>query len=164
MAKKTGFDLRKFDKFVAQISNKKNSPALKIAHKQWGIRYLAWIKRLFVKNSSGAGAWPPLKRKRKRGNSSSARILRDTGVLFKALTIGSAGNLFKHLKNGIRVGFGGPSRHPRSKATIADIAKMHNNGEGNLPKRKILYWPDNKFIKQMLNDLKRTIKNIGKNL
>lgn len=162
MAKKTGFDLKRFDYIVSRIGNKTASPEIQSAYKQWGIRYLAWTKRLFAKNSSGAGDWPRLKRKRRRGSTTAAKILRDTGTLFKALTVGNAGNLFKRLRNGVRVGFGGPSRHPSGKATIADIAKFHQTGEGPLPKRKILHQPDGNLARLMLMDLARAYGKLGR--
>lgn len=174
MAKKTGVDWRKFDKFKAQVSTKHNSPELRRVYTQWGVRYLAWTKRLFIKNSNGGGEWPGLKKPRmrkRRGKkrkpaiqNKSQKILRDTGTLFKALTIKAPGNLFKIIKKGIYVGFGGPSRHKGGAATIADIAKFHHNGEGNLPERKILHQPEGKLVKQMLNDLKRAINKLGKQL
>lgn len=162
MAKKTGVDFKRFDRIVAQIGGKRNSPEIQAAYRQWGIRYLAWTKKLFVKNSGGGGEWKPLKRKRKRGSLASAKILRDTGTLLKALTVGAAGNLFKVLSNGVQVGFGGPTRHPEGKMSIADIAKAHQNGEGNLPKRKILHAPDQTLIRQMLGDLARAYNKLGR--
>ena len=162
MSKKTGIDLRKFDRFVAQVSGKTSTPEMQACYKQWGVRYLAWVKRLFIKNSSGGGDWKPLKSKRRRGSTAKAKILRDTGTLFNALTIGSPGNLYKLIKRGIRVGFGGPSRHPEGKMSIADIAKAHQNGEGNLPKRPILHKPDANLVRQMLGDLSRAVNKLGR--
>jgi hypothetical protein len=185
--RKSGFDLRKFDKFRKQINRACNSSGgsqLDGVFKQWGVRYLAWTKRLFLKNSAGGGDWPALKastiasrragrtRKhrergrgyRKRGPTGKVSILRDTGTLFKALTIGAAGNLFKFIKGGVRVGFGGPAKHPEGKATIRDIAVFHDQGKGNLQKRQILHKPDDAFKRAMLKDLKRGIERIGKNL
>lgn len=160
--KKTGFDFRKFDDLLAQVSGKENSPALRKAYNQWGTRYLAETRREFVKNSNGGGEWPSLKRKRKRGSLSKAKILRDTGTLFKALSVGSPGNLYLDIKNGKRVGFGGPSNHPSGRASIADIARFHQTGQGSLPIRAILHRPSQKLIVQMLGDLKRAINTIGK--
>jgi hypothetical protein len=178
--KKTGFNLTKFDNFLAQLSGKKNAPLLRAAFNQWGVRYLAETKKTFVKNSAGGGEWPPLKRRRgfstvrthgrktgstvnsyKRKNKGGDKILRDTGTLFKALSIGSPGNLYQDLKNGKRVGFGGPSRHPSGQFTIADIAKVHQVGGGHLPKRQILHQPSSGLIQQMLGDLSRAVNRIG---
>jgi hypothetical protein len=160
--KKTGINLKKFDRFFSQVAGKRNSPALRACYNQWGVRYLAETKRSFVRNSAGGGEWPPLKSKRKRGDTKSGRILRDTGTLFKALSVGSPGNLYLDLKRGKRVGFGGPTRHPSGQLTIADIAKAHHNGRGNLPKRVILHKPSGKLVIQMLGDLSRAINKIGR--
>lgn len=162
MAKKTGVDLKRFDRIVDQIRGKKQTPEVQAAYKKWGFRYLAWTRRKFIENSSGGGDWKPLKNKRKRGAKALAKILRDTGTLFKALTVGAPGNLHKLIKNGVSVGFGGPAKHPEGKATIADIARMHQNGEGNLPKRQILHRPDTGLIRQMIEDLRRAIEKLGK--
>ena len=160
--KKTGINLKKFDSLLAQVAGKKSSPALRSCYNQWGMRYLAETKKDFVKNSAGGGEWPPLKTKRKRGDTKKARILRDTGTLFKALTVGSAGNLYQDIKNGKRVGFGGPSRHPSGQLTIADIAKVHHNGRGNVPKRAILHRPSGRLIVLMVGDLSRAVNKIGR--
>ena len=169
---RNGFDLRRFDKFVRSI-NKAPRKRLEPTFKIWGIRYLADTKRKFIKNSKGGGDWPALKqatvRRRRRGTARAQRrrrvlraaILWDTGTILHALDVGEPGNLFKMLKDGVRVGFGGPAKHPGSNATIADIARFHNAGEGRLPKRQILYWPDAKMIKFMRTTLAKAIDRIG---
>jgi len=186
--RKSGFDLRKFHKFRKIINSAARSSSsshpLSGVFRQWGVRYLAWTKRLFIKNSGGGGKWPALKpstiahrragrsrqRKirgrgyRKRGPAGKVAILRDTGTLFKALTVGAAGNLFRRIRGGIRVGFGGPAKHPDGKATIKDIAVFHDQGKGRLPKRQILHKPDGPLVASMMNDLRRAVNRIGRNL
>lgn len=188
----TGFDLRRIRKFRQAIAAKSAGP-LKPVFKRWGVRYLAWTKQLFVKNSRGGGDWPPLKsisykralgsrlratrggrrrgrraqqRMRGRMQTATIAILRDTGTLFKALTIGAPGNLFQYIVNGIRVGFGGPAKHPQGKATIADIAEFHQTGDPkrHLPARPILHIPNESLKKKMLDDLAKGIDRIGRGL
>jgi len=89
-------------------------------------------------------------------------ILRDTGVLFKALDVGAAGNLFILMDKGVRVGFGGVAKHPDGKATIADIARFHNAGKGRLPKRQIIFLPDVETQLGMLKDLRAGVKKLMK--
>ena len=137
---------------------------------QMGIIYLEFVKRRFVKFSRGGGDWKPLAqstiRSRRRGgkkrggvNTVKVRtkktggkvaILRDTSTLLAALDVGNPGNLFKHITNGVKVGFAGNKRHPKGKATVADIAAFHNRGGpgGKPPKRRILAEPDAKTNRQ----------------
>jgi len=59
---KSGFDIRKLKAFARQFQAGGNAPPeLYAVYKQWGIRYLAFIKKRFLLNSSGGGSWPPLK-------------------------------------------------------------------------------------------------------
>lgn len=96
--------------------------------------------------------------------SGSVAILRDTGTLFKALTPGSPGNLFKYLWDGVRIGFGGPAKHPDGRATIRDIAVFHDTGKGNLPKRQILHRPNQDLVRKMMRDYSYYMNRIGKRL
>ena len=83
----------------------------------------------------------------------------DTGTLYNALTIGNPGNWLEDVKNGVKFGFGGPSRHPSGSATIADIAKFHDTGDG-VPKRQIIVEPDSATVAAMVEDFKRAMKRI----
>lgn len=112
----------------------------------------------FVTYSRGGGDWKPLKRKRRRGKRNRAALLRDTGTLFAALSTqfsGAPGQLQENLKNGMRVGFGGPARHPGGVITVAELAAVHNFGLGRMPERKIIVDPSKKVLNQMANDVKR---------
>lgn len=186
--RQSGFDFRKFEKFRKTILQGGRPGVSRNAYNQvfktWGVRYLVWTKRLFIRASRGGGDWPALKpstiagrragRSRrpkrrgrgytKRGPTGRVSILRDTGTLLRALTPNMPGNLFKFISGGVRVGFGGPAKHPEGKATIADIAKFHNVGEGKLPKRQILFVPGNAFTMEMFLDLKRAIEKFGRSL
>jgi len=72
---------------------------------------------------------------RERRAAANVSILKDTGTLYKALSVGSPGNLFKYISEGVRVGFGGPARHESGQAKIRDIAVYHDTGEGKLPNK-----------------------------
>jgi len=134
-------------------------------------------------------------------------ILRDTGVLFRALQVGSVGNYSGSIPKGVEFGFAGAphaeiaaaeagakarallseslrgatgkkykrlrkqastargtavkqARKARSSApaTIAEIARYHNEGGGNLPQRLILAKPDAHTAKQMSGDLVNAIR------
>ena len=121
----------------------------------WGKRYSAFARRRFA--AGGDGTWKPLEPstlagRRKAGKG--ARILRDTGVVFQALEIGAPGNLLKNIPHGVRFGFGGPARHPDGKASIADIGRFHDAGDG-VPQRKIIVEPNRATVRGMLSDVKR---------
>lgn len=134
--------------------------------RKWGTRYLGEMQRRAKKFSRGGGDWAPLKvstiKSRRKGRGKSKRspaILSDTNTLISSLRRGAAGNLFKDIKNGIRVGFG-ETRHPSGKATVADIARFHHKGAGNLPKRELLVPPGPATRRGMLQDAKTAYKRM----
>lgn len=138
-----------------------SGPIRKTMLHQIGVVYLAFVKRRYVKFSRGGGNWKPLAKstvsRRRKPSGRTARskvnqkktggkaaILRDTGTLVAALSVGGRGNLFKHIPNGVKVGFRGGVKHPSGKATIAEVAAFHNVGGrgGKPPKRPILVEPN----------------------
>ena len=186
MAKSSAmFDLRGFERFQRFLNAglKHQRGPIADMFKQWGARYLTFAKRRFVKMSRGG--WKPLaastikgrrgpgkSRRAKRGGrgaktttrggAKNVSILRDTGTLLNALSIGAPGNLFKPIVAGIRVGFGGPSRHEGGQASIRDIAYFHDTGAGRLPRRQIIVGPDGPTVKRMKADVLRAIREIGR--
>lgn len=194
----SGFNLKGFEGFEREVSKgiKKtvSSGAASGAggggnpmdnlFKQIAARYLAFIRRRFVKFSRGGGDWKDLARStklarrhkfKKKGRRRSKHligktlelgrfaILRDTSTMFNALSLGSPGNLYKKIRHGIRVGFGGPARHVGGKATIADIAGFHNKGKGKLPKRRIIVEPDASLHEKIKRDLHRALNKVASN-
>jgi hypothetical protein len=141
---------------------------------QIGAVYLSFTRKRFIKFSKGGGSWPPLKRQRSKDRKAAKRawkrgkiprmaaILRDTGTLLNALTIGQPGNKFNRVSYGIQVGFGGPSRHGKGKATIRDIAVFHNEGRGHLPKREILVEPEQQTTNRIISIMRAAINGLGK--
>lgn len=137
------------------------SPTRKIIFKQWAFAYRVFARRRFNVFSRGGGDWPPLKKSTIAGRRVGKRIgqvgrrvsiLRDTGTLLAALEPRMSrppGLLERIFSEGVEVGFGGPARHPKGRATIADIARFHDAGEGNLPERKIIADPDHKTMRKM---------------
>jgi len=135
---------------------------------QWGARYRAYVSRRF-KNYSRGGSdgtsprWKPLKHPRKhgRGKYKKASVLIDTGVLWASLSATfKPGFKQRRVAYGLNVGFGGPHRHPKGKATIADIGTFHHFGKGRLPQRKIIVKPPKKVQRQMRDDLQRGIDRL----
>lgn len=151
------------------------------ALKQWAARYRAFLQRRYVRASRGGGIWPPLKHpERRRGSGKRvgkqvdtaagtqklirAAVLRDTGTLFNVVSpsfTGAPGQLQKKIPFGVRVGYGGPSRHPKARATVADIASFHQVGAGVLPKREIIVPPDTATLQQMAADMDRALKKLA---
>lgn len=176
---KSGFNMERVRNFRRLVKAGSSGP-LKPVFKQWGIRYLAWIRRLFYIKSRGGTAegvtWKKLSPVTiRRRNRRSRRVRGDKvqrpkyailvdrlGTIPKAMIPFQSGNLFKYISGGVRVGFGGGTKHPDGKATIADIARFHNIGAGRrLPKRQILHVPNATLNGKMMNDLRRGIDRIG---
>jgi hypothetical protein len=147
------------------------------AFRQWGARFRAFIRERFAAFSRGGGDWADLKestKRRRQGPRKGAKgarsfaILRDTGTLLNAVDptfSGKPGQLQQDIPFGIRVGYGGPGRHPKGKATIADIAAFHQEGAGHLPARKIIVAPSpaSDVVNQMAEDMNRALKAIAAN-
>lgn len=162
--------------------------------RKWGARYRSFTRRRFRNYSRGGGDWPPLaestlraRRAGKRGTRTKGgrlgkkgasnvsagaikiSILVDKlGMLDRALEpnfSGQAGALQIGIAYGVRVGYGGHARHPTGKATIADIARFHNNGSGRNPRRQIIVEPDQRTVDGMRRDLEgdigRLIADLG---
>lgn len=91
-------------------------------------------------------------------------ILKDTGVLFNAITIGQQGNYTLDLRNGVRYGFAMGVPHGVTGASIGGIAGYHNAGSlnGRPPRRVILALPDQQTTTGMMMDLQRGIREIAK--
>lgn len=130
--------------------------------KAWAGRYRGFAVQRFSDLSRGmGGAWPPLKpatvkrRRKGSGPGGPASILWNIGTLIGALRpkIRKPGRFDEPLANGIRVGFGGPDRHPSGDATIADIAGFHQLGAGTLPKREIIVEPPTIVTEAMAMDV-----------
>lgn len=117
------------------------------------------------RGSTNAG-FSSLARKQRRGRTvalvaapggARVSILRDTGTLFGALTIGAQGNDTRDIPNGIRYGLGGPGRHPGGP-TIAQIAAWHDQGAGHNPRRQILADPDQPTFNGMVRDVAEGVR------
>lgn len=113
----------------------------------WEKIYVAFILKRFDKFSRGGGDWPKLKPGTIRAKGSSA-ILVDK----RYLRMGLATGIRSTSHSGARIVFAFTSRslHPTAKMPIAELATIHNEGEGIVPKRQILVRPDQQTVKQLL--------------
>ena len=185
---KTGIDMSGFEKFRKLVSEgiRGERGPMDVAFKQWGFLYLGYIRRLFIKNSRGGGEWadlaPSTKRSRRggrrrktksrrartkttsRGTGKVFRILRNTGILQKAMSIGGAGNLHTRIRGGIRVGFSDTVKHPDTDFSMAKLAATHDQGnpKGKLPQRIILQEPNGSLSSRMKRVVQKAMNEIGR--
>jgi hypothetical protein len=134
----------------------------------WAERYKSFAQERFIRSSRGGGDWSPLStatlaRRRKGKGRRRVAILIDTGQLFGGLNpqVVAPGSIEQEIPWGVRVGYGGPERHPEGAATIADIARFHQTGAGRLPKREIIVEPPSKLRAQMAKDLERALARMA---
>jgi len=144
---------------------------------QWLAMYSSYVRQQFQRNSRGGGEWPDLaestkrarakkkaaKRKLKGANITERKfaILRDSGILFNALSIGVSGNYAKIMKDGVQYGFA-PVQHGSDSATIQEIATFHDEGgkNGRPPKREILKVPTPQLANAMLKAMSVRLRKI----
>lgn len=121
--------------------------------------YRSFLFKRFDRFSRGGGNWKNTKR-RKSGKTKF--ILRKTHTVFKALSpvFRSLPGQYERLdRTYIETGFGGQAKHPEGNGkTVAAIAKIHNNGEGIMPVRKIIVRPNSETVQKIIADLDRTVK------
>lgn len=94
------------------------------------------------------------------GTMAGVSILRDTGALFAALTIGSAGNYLRRFRAGIRYGFANTKHPGRRGPSLAKLAAYHDAGSGHLPQRRILADPDRQTVDGFVSDAKRAVTSV----
>jgi len=184
MPKFVTVDLRPLRLFAAAIEKQLRTATAGPVHnaiKQWAYRYRSFAKARFAKFSRGGGNWHRLeestkkrRRKARRGYKGGRRfsILWDTGKLIGALEprVQTPGQLTQSIPFGVRVGYGGPARHPRGRATIADIASFHQEGipvgKGGAQRRKreIIVEPDSAAIEDMTEYMLRALDRLGKSV
>ena len=94
-------------------------------------------------------------------------ILRDTGVLYNAISIGAVGNSTARKGPTMSYGIGGPAPHPdqtgKSPRTIGQIAEYHQMGgaiPGRPPQRRILVPPTEQVVATMNEDMARAGRRI----
>ena len=179
-------DLRPLERFAGRLETglRAGTPPVGDAFKQWAVRYRSFVQERFDRFSKGGGDWPPLaestKRQRRAGRKGPRTkggragkagaaagvfsILRDKlSSLLTALTpvfIGIAGQLEERIPFGVRVGYGGPGRHPEGQATIFDIATFHQEGKGHNPRREIIVDPPRNVTDAMAGDMDRALRRL----
>ena len=155
------------------LSNPSGTGPIRGVFRLWAARWRTFQKLKFVKKSRGGGSWKGLAKSTKRqrrkggkGGSGKTTILWDKfGSMLKALTplfSSQPGQLEKPLVGGIRVGFGGPGKHPNGVVTIADIASFHDAGTTTIPARQILEDIDAVTNSAMTGDMEAACEKLAK--
>lgn len=154
-------DLTKFKNVTDRDLRGSGTGPIRVALKQWALRYRTFLRKRYLAFSRGGGNWPPLKpatirRRRKK----STGILIDTGSMitaFEPVFAGKPGQLEETIPFGIRVGVGGSGNHPEANMPMARLFEIHNAGEGHVPERKIVVPPDAQTVDGMVSDMERAI-------
>lgn len=92
------------------------------------------------------------------GTMKGVAILRDTGVLFAAMQIGSTGNQYDRIPFGARYGFRPLPHGSGTSKSIQRIAGYHQQGGRHLPQRRIIVQPDAVTTRGMANDAGRAMR------
>jgi len=184
MPKFVTVDLRPLRRFADAIEKQlrtASSGPVQNAIKQWAYRYRSFAKARFAKFSRGGGNWKALEESTKRRRRKARKghkgprgfsILWDTGTLIGALEpqMKMPGQLTENIPFGVRVGYGGPHRHPGGRATIADIATFHQGGipvgkgRSGRRKREIIVEPDAQAVEDMTEYMLRALDRLGKSV
>jgi len=180
------------NRFRSMLDQNPPPPAVATCLKQWAARYRGFVQRRFDRMSKGGEwkALSPKTIARRRKGKTNAKgtksgrvgkkrakamadagggnvaILRDTGLLFAALnpTFNSIGGLEQVDGFSITVGYGGPAKHTGKGGhiSIADLAAIHDQGLGHVPKREIIVPPDEALKAQMAVDGDRALAKLIK--
>jgi hypothetical protein len=144
--------IRRYREYMERVAKGGDAAAFDAFGKKVLAMYAFFAMRRFDIFSRGGGDWKPLaqstikgrKHKGKNNARSPASILRDTGTLFRSLSIGHPANIMRKRGDTFEYGIGGPMEHPGSKSTVGRIAAYHQAGgavPNRPPQRKILVAP-----------------------
>jgi len=168
---KVKIDLKPLEKYFHVLTSPGQKGFEQVMIK-WIVRYKKYAMAQYNRNSSGGGAWPPLKEPiRKRVKKRSRLILRDSDTMRATLEpiptlerYPKPGIGTKRLPRGVVIGFEGGGKHPYSKLSIAKLATVHHLGRGKVPVRTILVDPAETVKRGMVRDLKDVANSIKRNL
>lgn len=155
-------DLRPLKEYAKVIA--RGTGPIDDMYKNWGRRYLAFVRKRFISLSRAGTEWDRLAastRRRKPRRPTGSPVLVVSGQLRDSLSVGHPGNHFRRVPKAMEVGFANRT-FSGSKTTIRDIAIFHDEGRGNNPKREILVAPDAATIKGFEEDVKIAAKQLGR--
>jgi hypothetical protein len=117
-----------------------------------------WSRRLFVARDTRRGMLV--------ASPAAYAILRDTGSLFGALTIGARGNLTRRGPGTVTFGIEGGATG--KGVTLGQIARWHDKGAEKLPQRRILVQPSAGVVRNMASDsalaARKIVDEIGRSV
>jgi hypothetical protein len=159
--------MRRLAKTLAQVNANSSHTRIKEMYKNWAAIYRGFIHGRFVNYSGGGGDWAPL-RPRTVKRKGHALILQETRTLINAVdpSMHNAPGSYSRLEGKqFVVGYGGNVIHPTTRSggrsfTIEEIAAFHQNGGGNLPKRRIIVGPDKATVGLVTEEINSAIRDI----
>ena len=169
---KAGMNSKPLRQFVADVSG--SGPEMNQLFESIGGIYLDQLQRQYKANSAGGGDWPAVKKatekaqfkrkKARKGHKGPRKkgILIDDGILEGALTPGARGNEFRLIPHGIRVGFSQTIHGAGSSITVNELAQIHDQGKGDMPKRQILNEPTSATVGRIETAVRRALAALGR--
>ena len=127
-----------------------------------GTRYTKYLRNRYLGLSAmvgGSSTWPKLeditvKSKEKRGIANNPKwILREGDELLNGMS-------FVTNPSGFTVGYMTPEGHPRFEGTLGQLASIHQEGNSNLPSRKILIKPTAPLYRLLVRDIQQSIGDV----
>ncbi len=164
--------LRKF-KDVLETTDLRTSEAAPIreAIEKWGDILTKFLSRRWRIFSLGGGNWPALNAKyrawkvRKGFLPFILRMTDMSATLFSAEFSRKPGALSRDVKFGVRVGFGEDMQVPHQtnpQMTVAAIMRLHQEGVGRLPQRKVIVGPDTETRAKMREVMDKALKKVAR--
>lgn len=114
----------------------------------WERLYRAFILGRFDRFSVGGGSWPrlrPATARRKRKNRD--KILVHTR--FMRLKLQTGVKMLRRGRDAVRFGFDMKATHPDAGMATEELATIHDQGLGGVPRRRILVQPDAATLGEM---------------
>lgn len=124
----------------------------------WQRTYKSFVLLRFDIFAGGGGNWKRLKRVTVRRKGSD-RILEDTREMRLGLAEG-IGTVARD-KLSLTMGFTSEAHHEASGLNISEIATIHDQGQGRVPRRRILVLPDNQVLKTLRGGTVRRMVKIA---
>ena len=152
----TKFDLSKLA--ALRDRTKPNSRTMTRWKKRSARKYRTFLFKRFDRFSRGGGNWRTTRRRRA---GKTRFILRRTHTLMRGLSPvfrNLPGQFERFDRTHIQVGYGGPGKHPSGTITVAQLAQIHNSGEGIVPMRQIIVRPNPELIRNMRDDLETSVR------
>jgi len=151
-------DLKGFTRFEQVL--RKNTGEVRKAYADWSKYYAAFIRKRFVSSSKGGrGRWKRLtpatiRFKKRKKYKYPKRILMATLKMRKVLNprfLSSTARTVKikgRKRIGIAVTYGGRQKYKKG-TLVSQVMKWHNEGKGNLPRRRIFVQPNKEVLRKM---------------